>query len=462
MKTIVVVLFTSLFSFSQTIDLQSFASGFTEPVEIAHAGDSRLFVAEKGGLIKILNTNGSVNATPFLDVSTLTNAGGERGLLGLAFHPDFATNGYFFINYTNSSNNTVIARYIVSSNPDVATSTGVVLMTINQPYSNHNGGCLKFGTDGFLYIGMGDGGSGGDPQGYSQNLTIDSGNPTRVFLGKMLRIDVNVATTPYYSIPATNPYVGQTGKEEIWAIGLRNPWKFTFNKNNGDLWIADVGQNSIEEINKTVAPLTPGLNFGWRCYEGNSTYNTSGCVPMSSLTMPFAEYDHSGGNCSVTGGYVYTGTTYPNFQNKYFFADYCVNRIGYVDVTNGSTTYTSNFSGNAYYTTFGEDISGELYIAASANGTIYKIIDTSLNSPDFESNGFSLYPNPTSSSFTISNSTTVLIREIQLFDVTGKLVLTKDISENKTIHTSSLSKGIYTVTLLDNNNKRYNSKLVIQ
>lgn len=462
MKTIVVALFTSLFSFSQTIDLQSFASGFTEPVEIAHAGDSRLFVVEKGGLIKILNTNGSVNATPFLDVSTLTNAGGERGLLGLAFHPDFATNGYFFINYTNSSNNTVIARYIVSSNPDVATSTGVVLMTINQPYSNHNGGSLKFGTDGFLYIGMGDGGSGGDPQGYSQNLTIDSGNPTRVFLGKMLRIDVNVATTPYYSIPATNPYVGQTGKEEIWAIGLRNPWKFTFNKNNGDLWIADVGQNNIEEINKTVAPLTPGLNFGWRCYEGNAAYNTSGCVPMSSLTMPFAEYDHSGGNCSVTGGYVYTGTTYPNFQNKYFFADYCVNRIGYVDVTNGSTTYTSNFSGNAYYTTFGEDISGELYIAASANGTIYKIIDSSLNSPDFESNGFSLYPNPTSSSFTISNSTTVLIKEIQLFDVTGKLVLTKDISENQTIQTSSLSKGMYTVTLLDNNNKRYNSKLVIQ
>lgn len=462
MKTIVVVLFTSLFSFSQTIDLQSFASGFTEPVEIAHAGDSRLFVVEKGGLIKILNTNGSVNATPFLDVSTLTNAGGERGLLGLAFHPDFATNGYFFINYTNSSNNTVIARYIVSSNPDIATSTGVVLMTINQPYSNHNGGCLKFGTDGFLYIGMGDGGSGGDPQGYSQNLTIDSGNPTRVFLGKMLRIDVNVATTPYYSIPATNPYVGQTGKEEIWAIGLRNPWKFTFNKNNGDLWIADVGQNNIEEINKTVAPLATGLNFGWRCYEGNSTYNTSGCVPMSSLTMPFAEYDHSGGNCSVTGGYVYTGTTYPNFQNKYFFADYCVNRIGYVDVTTRNITYTSNFSGNAFYTTFGEDINGELYIAASNNGTIYKIIDTSLNSTDFESNGFSLYPNPTSNSFTISNSTTVLIKEIQLFDVAGKLVLTKDISENKTIHTSSLSKGIYTVTLLDNNNKRYNSKLVIQ
>ena len=243
---------------------------------------------------------------------------------------------------------------------------------------------------------------------------------------------------------------------------MRNPWKFTFNKNNGDLWIADVGQNNIEEINKTVAPLPSGLNFGWRCYEGNTAYNTSGCVPMSSITMPFATYDHSGGNCSITGGYVYTGTTYPNFQNKYFFADYCVNRIGYADLTTGNITYTSNFSGNAYYTTFGEDISGELYIAASANGTIYKIIDSSLNTPNFESNGFSLYPNPTTNSFTISNSTRILIREIKLFDITGKLVLTKDISENQTIQTSSLSKGMYIVTFLDNNNKSYTTKLVLQ
>jgi len=262
------LLIVSFFVQAQTIALQSFATGFSEPLEITHAGDSRLFVVQKGGLIRIVNANGSVNATPFLDLSTLVSTNSERGLLGLAFHPNYATNGFFFVNYSNTAGNTVIAKYSVSANANIANTTGTILMTINQPYSNHNGGSIKFGGDGYLYIAMGDGGSSGDPQGYSQNLSLTNinvvSNPSRIYLGKMLRIDVNT-TAPglNYGFPSTNPYVNEAGKQEIWAIGLRNPWKFSFNRLNGDLWIADVGQGSVEEIDKVVNPLTAGLNFGF-------------------------------------------------------------------------------------------------------------------------------------------------------------------------------------------------------
>ena len=387
------LLIVSFFGQAQTIALQSFATGFSEPLEIAHAGDSRLFVVQKGGLIKIVNANGSVNATPFLNISSLVSTVSERGLLGLAFHPNYATNGYFFINYSNTSGDTVIARYSVNSgNPGVANTTGTILMTITQPYSNHNGGSIKFGPDGYLYIGMGDGGSGGDPGNRAQNINEN--------LGKMLRIDVNSTIAPYYTNPATNPYVGVAGNDEIWAIGLRNPWKFSFNRLNGDLWIADVGQGSVEEIDKVINPLTAGLNFGWRCYEGNSTYNSTGCAPASTMTFPFTQYARSGGACSVTGGYFYTGSMYPNFQNKYFFTDYCDDKIRMVN-SSGVITTTTSFSGNNFVT-FGEDVNGELYIAGISSGTIYKVIDTSLSSSDFENNGFTLFPNPAKEMFTIT------------------------------------------------------------
>lgn len=466
MKTILLFSLTmmSFFGQSQTITLQSFATGFDSPVEITNAGDSRLFVVQKGGLIRILNTNGTVNTTPFLNLSTLISSDGERGLLGLAFHPNYTTNGYFFVNYTNTSGNTVIARYSVNSgNPDIANTTGTILMTISQPYSNHNGGSIKFGSDGYLYIAMGDGGSGGDPEGYAQNLTINASFPTRVFLGKMLRIDVNSTIAPFYTIPATNPYFGQSGLGEIWATGLRNPWKFSFNRLNGDLWIADVGQGAIEEINKIVNPLpNTGINFGWRCYEGNSTYNTSGCAPSSTMTFPFAQYARSGGACSVTGGYFYTGSTYPNFQNKYFFTDYCDDKIRMVNSA-GVITTTTSFSGNNFVT-FGEDVNGELYIAGISSGTIYKIIDSSLSSSDFETNGFSLFPNPAKESFTIKSSTANLATKIDVIDLTGKLLFTKKLNTNpeNTIATASLSKGIYLVSVETTNGTNYTTKLIIE
>lgn len=450
------------FSIAQTISLQSFATGFSSPLEITNAGDSRLFVVEKGGLIKILNDNGTVNTTPFLDVSLLVSTTSERGLLGLAFHPDYATNGYFFINYSNTSGDTVIARYSVyAANPNVANpSSATILMTIDQPYDNHNGGSLKFGSDGYLYIGMGDGGSGGDPQGYAQNTTIDGSNPSRIYLGKMLRINVNETTAPFYSIPATNPYFGQTGKEEIWAIGLRNPWKFSFDSSTGDLWIADVGQGSLEEINKTTFPLMAGLNYGWRCYEGNTAFNTTGCPVSSSLTFPLLDINHSTGACSITGGYVYNGTTYPNLQGKYLFTDYCDSRIGIVTST-GNLSYSTSFPGNNFVS-FGEDVNRELYVAAINNGTIYKITDSSLSTEDFEKNGFSVYPNPAKESFTISNSDNKTIKVIELYDVAGKKVLTKELIETNTVNTSTLSKGIYNVSIIDTNDITYKTKLVIQ
>lgn len=444
---------------SQTLGIQNFATGFSSLVEITHApNDPRLFAVQKGGLIRIVNTNGTVNTTPFLTVTGLSSIG-EQGLLGLAFHPNYATNGLFFINYTNTAGDTVIARYSVSSsNPDIANPTGTILITIDQPYENHNGGTLKFGPDGYLYIGMGDGGSGGDPQGYAQNMTINPSFPSRIFLGKMLRIDVGVTEGSTYTIPSTNPYIGQTGKEEIWAIGLRNPWKFSFNRTNGDLWIADVGQDVIEEINKISFPLpNTGLNFGWKCYEGSTTYSTTNCPLYSATVAPFAQYSQASGRCSITGGFIYTGTAYPNLQNKYVFADYCSGEIGYINNSNQIVwSYdTTNFS----ITTLGEDMNGELYVVVGA--AIHKIIDTSLNTNEFQKNEISIYPNPASNELFIKNGNNIELSSIKIADLTGKTVLSQN-TEFSSINISNLSKGMYFVTVETKTGNTVTSKIIKQ
>jgi len=399
-----------------------------------------------------LNPNGTINTTPFLTLTSSTIlSGGERGLLGLAFHPNYATNGYFYVNYTRAGDGaTVIARYSVSSDPNIAdASSGTVLLTVAQPFSNHNGGSIKFGSDGYLYIGMGDGGSGGDPGNRAQNISEN--------LGKMLRIDVDSASP--YGIPATNPYVGITGNDEIWGIGLRNPWKFSFNRLNGDLWIADVGQNAIEEINKVSAPLpNTGLNFGWRCYEGNVAYNNSGCPAYSSTYAPIAVYVHGTTNrCSITGGYYYTGTAYPNFANKYFFADYCTGEIGWVN-TDGSITW--NYNGPNLITTFGEDKDGELYVAMG--GTIYKMVDASLSVNDFNNQGIQLYPNPVQNELVIQNDNNLALTSIQITDLTGKVVLEQslDAVALNRLSISSLAKGIYMATVNGLTGRLYQTKLI--
>lgn len=455
MKTITSIMLFCIFNFTfgQTLSLQSFGTGFTQPVEITHAGDSRLFVAEQTGRIKILNNNGSVNATPFLNISTIISSGGERGLLGLAFHPNYTSNGYFFVNYTNTSGNTVIARYSVSANPDIANTTGQILLTITQPFSNHNGGSIKFGPDGFLYIGMGDGGSAGDPGDRAQNINEN--------LGKMLRIDVNSTIAPFYINPPSNPYVGIAGNDEIWAIGLRNPWKFSFDKSTGDLWIADVGQGVYEEVNK-VAPTLANVNYGWHCYEANAVYNNTGnCATITGTTFPLVAVNHNTGACSITGGYVYRGTTYPNLIGKYLFSDYCLGKIG-ITTSTGTTTFSATFSGN--FVSFGEDFVGELYISDIGNGTIYKIIDTSLSNESFEKNLFTIYPNPAKNVLFIEKSEENYPTEIEIFDVNGKLVLqqeTEKISQNK-IDISKLSKGLYFVTIKNDSDENSQYKIVVE
>lgn len=441
----IALVFVQCMQHSQTvpavIGLQSFATGFASPVEITHCGDNRLFVVEQDGLIKILNSNGTTNATPFLNVTNLTNASGEQGLLGLAFHPNYASNGFFFINYTNLNGNTVIARYSVNaSNPNVANPSGTILLTIPQPYSNHNGGTLKFGPDGYLYIGMGDGGSGGDPENRAQN--------TNELLGKMLRIDVNSGSL--YGIPPNNPYVGVAGADEIWAIGLRNPWKFSFDRQTGDLWIADVGQNLYEEVNRADVTAS-GLNYGWRCYEGNAAFNITGCAAQNTMKAPLFITNHSNGFCSITGGYVYRGTNYPNFQGKYFFSDYCKAQIGMAD-SSGNVTFSPTFAGNAFVT-FGEAANGELYVGSINNGVIYKLVDNSLNVAENDKKAFIIYPNPTTSEIFIqSNDEELFASVLEIIDGYGKKVLSQK-SENLpllSVNTSKLAIGLYYLKIKTN------------
>lgn len=451
----VLIVLCTFQTIAQTINLETFASGFSSPVAITNAGDSRLFVVQRSGAIRIINANGTINATNFLNLSTIISAGGERGLLGLAFHPDYATNGYFYVNYTRTGDGaTVIARYSVNTtNPDVAdASSALVLLTIAQPASNHNGGSVVFGPDGFLYIGMGDGGGANDTNNYGQNINS--------LLGKMLRIDVNSGTL--YGIPPTNPFAGAiAGADEIWAVGMRNPWKFSFDSQTGDLWIADVGQNAIEEINKAPSSAA-GLNYGWRCYEGNSPFNTTGCGVITNYTFPVTDYTHAAsGGCSITGGYVYRGATYPNLQGKYLFSDYCNNKIGYISNTGGAITWSSAFSGNI--STFGEDVNGELYVAGLNNGVVSKITDTTLSVGDFNQIGISIYPNPAKDYFTIENKNNREL-SIKIYDTSGKLIVSQNGQslEIITFNTSGFSRGLYLVVAEDTRGNTFKSKVMIQ
>lgn len=355
------------------IQTEVFANGFVQPVDIANAGDSRLFIVERRGIIHVVDSAGNTLPTPFLNIDPIVKStgGSERGLLGLVFHPQFPDSNYFYVNYINNSNNTNVSRFTVSGNPDVADpNSEVILLTVTQPYSNHNGGDLSFGPDGYLYIGLGDGGNGGDPQNYAQNnLSL---------LGKMLRIDVDGDSL--YAIPPDNPFVGDTTVlDEIWASGLRNPWRFSFDRLTNDIWIADVGQNAVEEIDFQPAASNGGEDYGWRCYEGNNTFNTANCAPAGSFVFPVHTYAHSNFNgCSVTGGYVYRGNDYGPLQGYYIFGDYCSGRIWtlYPDTASGSGfllldhgTLMPGFN----LSSFGENADGELFMSGLGNGTIYRI-----------------------------------------------------------------------------------------
>jgi glucose/arabinose dehydrogenase len=345
------------------ISLVPVAQGLGRIAAVTHAGDGsgRLFLTRQTGQVLILE-GGAVLPTPFLDISGLVSCCGERGLLSVAFHPDYAENGFFYVDYTDVAGNTVVARYSVSAgDPNRADPASArVILTQVQPFENHNGGQLQFGPDGRLYIGLGDGGSADDPQGNGQNRAT--------LLGKLLRIDVDTGNP--YAIPPDNPFVGQLGtRPEIWALGLRNPWRFSFDRVTGDMWVADVGQSSREEVDFEPAGSTGGRNYGWAQMEGSiCRLPPGGCA---SFTAPLLEYDHSLG-CSITGGYRYRGIRFPSLAGVYLFGDFCSGRIWGARESGGGWTVSQLLDTNLPISTFGEDEDGTLYVAGT-DGRLLRI-----------------------------------------------------------------------------------------
>lgn len=338
--------------------------GLSSPLYLASPpDDDRLFVVEQRGTVRIVS-GGQLLPTPFLDLSGVVSSGGERGLLSLAFHPEFATNGRLFVDYTDASGNTRVVGYRVSaSDPNRADPTsGDTILAVQQPYSNHNGGLVTFGPDGMLYVGLGDGGSGGDPLGNGQDLST--------VLGSILRLDVDAGSP--YAIPPDNPFVGQAGSRgEIWAYGLRNPWRFAFDPDAGLLYIADVGQSLWEEVDVERAD-EGGLNYGWNTMEGSHCYDAPSC-DRTGLTLPVLEYGHDQG-CSITGGMVYRGAAMPQLRGTYFYSDYCGGWLRSFRYVGGSVTDARSWDVGdlGQVLSFGKDSQGELYVL-SASGTVYRL-----------------------------------------------------------------------------------------
>lgn len=347
------------------------ATGLQMPTAIVATHDRidrRLFVPELGGTIQIVTSLGEIEPLPFLDIRQKVLAEGEMGLLGLVFHADYAKNGFFYVNYIDKDQNTVLARYTVSKNADQADPVSEkVLLRVKQPYTNHNGGDLAFGPDGYLYIALGDGGSAGDPGNLAQDKTS--------YFGKILRIDVDYGDP--YAVPASNPFVGQPIiKPEIWAYGLRNPWRISFDTVTGDLFMADVGQGKFEEINFQPAASKGGENYGWRCLEGDQQpYNSSGCPTTATYTAPIIAYNHDEDRCSVTGGYVYRGSKFPALRGKYLYADYCSGQL--YAATKADQKWQPTLAAKTAYkiSAFGQDSQNELYFADYATGSLYQLRD---------------------------------------------------------------------------------------
>lgn len=433
---------------SQQIILEEFATA-SNPVEITASptNDNRLFVVQQSGTVRILNTNGTFEATNFLTITDRVNFSGEMGLLGLAFHPDFATNRYFYVYYNRAGRTITVSRFTANSaNPNTADpASEKIMMSIPKNNTNHNGGSIHFGADGYLYISTGDGGGSGDPDNNGQNKNS--------LLGKLLRIDVN--STAAYGIPTTNPFVGIDGADEVWSYGLRNGWKYSFDRTTNNIWIADVGQNLIEEINRVPA-TTPAVNYGWRCYEGNDVYNANGCANASTMTFPVVDYDHSGGKCSITGGYVYRGGLYSDLAGKYIFADYCSQQIGILD--NTTINWSSSFTGNNF-TTFGEDNSKQLYVAAQ-NGKIFKVKTNTLAVSDIDKSPIQITPIPAKDFIYLKNVIDKNL-SVEILDLSGRVILNTNVAENdKSIDVTSLKSGDYILILKKDDIKLMSQKII--
>jgi len=380
----VLVALTSLAHAQLDLATEEIVTGLDAPVFVTHAPgiEDLLFVLEKDGRIRLVNLiNNQVLNSSYLDISSITSTVSEQGLLGLAFHPDFEQNGHFYINHTNLAGTSIIARYTADGDPLTAlsadASTRTPLLSIPQPFANHNGGWMGFGPDGYLYVASGDGGSGGDPQNNGQRIDT--------LLGAMLRLDVDDDDFPAdpnrnYAVPADNPFVGTTGLDEIWAYGLRNPWRSSFDRLTGDLYIADVGQDAREEVNVQLASSVGGENYGWRCREGTFNFNTSGCPDPATLTEPIHDYTHVGKVCaSITGGYVYRGCAIPELDGWYLFGDFCTGQVWALQTDGVTRTNFQNLTGQIGrggfdLTSFGEDLNGELYLVGYNSGELHRIV----------------------------------------------------------------------------------------
>ena len=358
------------------VAVRNWATGFTQPVAVANCGDSRMFIVQKAGVIKIVSDSMTVEPTPFLDITSRVNStNNEQGLLGLVFEPNYLDSGYFYVYYTHGDPYfDRLSRFRVTADPNVADpNSEQVLIDVPDPEWNHNGGDLHFGSDGYLYVSFGDGGSGNDPWNNGQNYTEP--------LGGMFRIDVS-EHNDHYLIPPTNHFAYEDGTDtlpELWAVGLRNPWRYSFDRLTGDLWIGDVGQNTWEEVDKWPAEDTTCPNFGWRCREGfvaTPGISQSGCQDAGYYVSPLAAFNHTTqGWCSVIGGYVYRGAWYPHHYGHYIFTDYCAGDfLTFSDETNTDVD-TMLMTTTAGYAAFGEDVEGQIYVANQVNGQLKKLYD---------------------------------------------------------------------------------------
>ncbi len=433
------------------IQLMEVAANFVRPVDITHAGDARLFIVEQRGQIQIVDEQGERLSEAFLNIENkVGSSAGERGLLGLAFHPNYANNGFFFVNYTRTNGDTRIARFTrMANDPNRADpNSEVILLTIDQPAANHNGGDLQFDADGYLYIGMGDGGSAGDPQNNSQN--------NNSLLGKLLRIDVDNGNP--YAIPADNPFVNDSStKDEIWATGLRNPWRFSFDRENNDLWIADVGQNNWEEVSYQSGTSEGGENYGWRCKEGFEDFSPNDCASNEVLTEPIHVYQTGGSDgASITGGFVYRGEANPALVGHYIYGDYVSQKIWSIS-KNDTNEWINQFllRSGLRISTFGEDHNGEIYVASHFLGKIFQIIGDPI-SPIEEISSIEYFvttPNPFQDILTIELITTNPSPiQLNVFNWNGQLIQETTIKGNgmlsQILDLKKHASGLYYVEIL--------------